>query len=142
MSGEILCARKEICVRFSEVDMMGVVWHGHYVRFFEDGREAFSRKYEFNYLDAMNEGFSTPVVKMDVSYKKSLRYNEPAYIDTIFKNSEAAKIQYEYHIYKRDTDELITTGSTMQVFVDNRGELILSSPRSFIEWKRKWGVIE
>lgn len=142
MSGAILTARADISVRFSEVDMMGVVWHGHYVRFFEDGREAFAKKYEFNYLDAMNEGLSTPVVKMDLSYKKSLRYNEPAYIETIFKDSEAAKIQYEYRIYRKDTDELLTAGNTMQVFVDRRGELILSSPKSFMEWKRKWGVID
>ena len=32
-------------VRFSEVDSMQVVWHGEYVRYFEDGREAFGRKY-------------------------------------------------------------------------------------------------
>lgn len=142
MSGAILSARADIRIRFSEVDMMGIVWHGHYVRFFEDGREAFSSKYEFNYLDVVGEGLSTPVVKMDISYKKPLRYTDPVYIETIFRNSEAAKIQYEYRIYKRDTDELVTAGSTMQVFLDSRGELILSSPRSFIEWKRTWGVID
>lgn len=142
MSGSILSARTEIQVRFSEVDMMGIVWHGHYVRFFEDGREAFFRKYGLNYLDVLGEGIATPVVKMDLNYKKSLRYNEPAYIETFFEDSEAAKIQFEYRIYMQETDELITTGNTMQVFVNNQGTLLLSTPRSFVEWKRKWGVIE
>lgn len=142
MSGEILTARTDIRVRFSEVDMMGVVWHGNYVRYFEDGREAFCKKYELNYLDALDEGLASPVVKMDVNYKKSLRYNEPAYIDTVFKNSDAAKIEYEYRIYKQETSELITVGHTMQVFLDKRGELMLTTPPSFIAWKKRWGVIE
>ncbi|MFH2130705.1 MAG: thioesterase family protein [bacterium] len=140
MSGKILTACADIRVRFSEVDMMGVVWHGHYVKFFEDGREAFAREYQFSYLDAMNQGYSTPVVKMNINYKKSLRYNEPATIETTFIDSEAAKIQYDYRIVAQKTGELITTGSTMQVFVDRRGDLVLSSPASFIQWKKKWGV--
>ena len=39
-------------VRFSEVDSMRVVWHGEYVRYFEDGREAFGEQYPgLGYLD-------------------------------------------------------------------------------------------
>ena len=39
-------------VRFSEVDSMKIVWHGNYVHYFEDGREAFGKKYEgLSYLD-------------------------------------------------------------------------------------------
>ena len=30
----------EHAIKFSEVDSLRVVWHGHYVRYFEDGREA------------------------------------------------------------------------------------------------------
>jgi len=31
----------KIQVRFNEADPLGIVWHGHYIRYFEDGREAF-----------------------------------------------------------------------------------------------------
>ena len=40
-----LCAEKQIEVRFSEVDIMNVVWHGSYPLYFEDAREAFGKKY-------------------------------------------------------------------------------------------------
>ena len=33
-----------ITVRFSETDPLGIVWHGNYIKYFEDGREAFGRK--------------------------------------------------------------------------------------------------
>ena len=36
-----LTNRTTFRVRFSEIDSMQIVWHGEYVRYFEDGREAF-----------------------------------------------------------------------------------------------------
>lgn len=38
-----LTDRTTIKVRFSEIDSMQIVWHGEYVRYFEDGREAFGK---------------------------------------------------------------------------------------------------
>ena len=35
-----LIASKEIEVRFSDTDAMGVIWHGNYLRYFEDGLNA------------------------------------------------------------------------------------------------------
>jgi hypothetical protein len=51
-------------VRFSEVDSMQVVWHGEYVRYFEDGREAFGRQFTgIGYLDFYAEGYTAPIVE-------------------------------------------------------------------------------
>ena len=41
----------DIKVRFSEVDSMGILWHGHYIKYFEDGRESFGRSFEFGYMN-------------------------------------------------------------------------------------------
>lgn len=38
---QLLQVEIPIKVRFSDTDAMGVVWHGNYLRFFEDAREAF-----------------------------------------------------------------------------------------------------
>ena len=46
-----LIVRTEILVRFNEADPLGIVWHGHYIRYFEDGREAFGNQYGIGYLD-------------------------------------------------------------------------------------------
>ena len=32
-------------IRFSEVDSMNIVWHGSYMMYFEDAREAFGREF-------------------------------------------------------------------------------------------------
>ena len=42
----VLSVTKSFDIRFSEVDSMGVVWHGNYAKYFEDAREEFGRKYD------------------------------------------------------------------------------------------------
>ena len=62
----------EFKVKFNEVDALGIVWHGHYIRFFEDGREAFGEKHGLAYMDIYRNGFLAPVVNLHCDYKKSL----------------------------------------------------------------------
>ena len=46
----------QIRVRFSETDPLGIVWHGNYIKYFEEGREAFGRKYGISYLEIEKNG--------------------------------------------------------------------------------------
>jgi len=49
-------------VRFSEIDSMRRVWHGGYVTYFEDGREAFGRHFGgIGYADMQHEGIYAPI---------------------------------------------------------------------------------
>jgi acyl-CoA thioester hydrolase len=58
-----LVTTTQTTVRFSEVDSMQVVWHGEYVKYFEDGREAFGREYPgLGYLDFYANGYTAPIV--------------------------------------------------------------------------------
>ena len=42
-----LTVTKDIRVRFNETDPLGIVWHGYYITYFEDGREP--PKYKIRY---------------------------------------------------------------------------------------------
>lgn len=128
-------------VRFSEVDSMRVVWHGEYVRYFEDGREAFGEHFGgLAYLDIYASGYTTPIVEMTLEYKLPLHIAERATVETRFIPSEAAKICFEY-IIRRDSDHaIVAQGRSTQVFVNAAGELELTSPEFFKAWKRRWNV--
>lgn len=132
----------KVRVRFSEVDSMRVVWHGEYLRYFEDGRESFGRNYGISYSDLSNAGFQLPVVKMECEYKSSLTIDDVAVIETRFVNCESAKIIFEYAVYKESDMRLCARGRSVQVFLDTKGDLILSNPDFFIDWKRKWRIAE
>jgi acyl-CoA thioester hydrolase len=132
---------KEIAVRFGEVDSMAIVWHGNYIKYFEDGRESFGAKYDLGYLDVYRNNIMIPIVKVTCDYKKPLVYGDVAVIETRFVNSEAAKINFEYSIFRKSDHELMATGTTMQVFLTPEKELLLNAPEFFIGWKQKWGLL-
>src|SRR6478735_5400631 len=113
-----LSVRTDITVRFNEADPLGIVWHGHYVRYFEDAREAFGRKYNCGYLDFYKNGFVVPVVKLDCDYKKSLRYGDTVVVEATYHPSLAAKIIFTYQLFNVATGELVAKGSSTQVFLD------------------------
>jgi len=135
----LLQHQTEVTVRFNEADPLGIVWHGHYIRYFEDGREAFGRQYGISYLDVYKEGFAVPVVSVHCDYKKPLRYGESVIVEVTHVNTPAAKLLFTYRIFESETKELVATGSTTQVFVDVKSfQLHLTIP-SFLEtWKQKW----
>jgi len=131
----------EIDIRFSEVDSLGVVWHGHYVQYFEDGREAFGKQYGLGYLDFFENGYVVPVVNIQCDYKKFLRYGSKVLLQTTFIPQPSAKISFVYRLLNADTNELIATGSTLQVFL-SRNDLTLQliTPAFFQDWKVKHGL--
>ncbi len=135
-----LVTKTEVRIRFSEIDPLGIVWHGTYVKYFEDGREDFGRKYDLNYLDYFKAGLITPIVKLDVNYKKDLKYGESIIVETRYVDSPAAKIIFKYRLYRASDNELVTTGSSTQVFLNEKRQLLLTIPPMFEAWKLKWGI--
>ena len=141
MKKKALIAKTLIRIRFNEVDSMGVVWHGNYIKYFEDGREDFGNKFCINYLDFRNRGILVPIVKIVCDYKRPLKYGETALVETKFVNCEAAKIQYEYTISNHKTHEIVATGSSVQVFLNLNRELLLDFPPFFLDWKKRNGLL-
>lgn len=129
-------------VKFSEADPLGVVWHGHYIRYFEDGREAFGKKYGIGYLAFYKNGFVIPIVDIQCKYKRSLRYGDSVRVEVEFIPTEAAKMVFRYLLFNAGSGELVATGSSVQVFLDKEGSVLqLSTPSFFEDWKKKQGLI-
>ena len=138
---EQLTVSQPLRVRFNETDSLGIVWHGNYLTYFEEGREAFGRRYELTYLDIQNKGFAVPIVESSLSHKKPLRYGDVATIETTFLNCEAAKLMFAYTIFNA-TKEVVCTGKTTQVFTQiSNGELVLVVPLFLTQWKEKVGLL-
>ena len=98
-------------VRFSELDPMCVMWHGNYLRLFEDAREEFGRRFDgIGYMQMYEAGFTAPVVDLHISYKVS-----------------------------RKSDGMpVCSGESTQVFVDTKGNMSLVKPEFFKDWEKKW----
>jgi acyl-CoA thioester hydrolase len=134
-----LKASKTIDIRFSEVDSMGVVWHGSYTLYFEDAREAFGEKYGLDYMTIYNNGFYAPLVELTFNYKRPLRYGSKARVDIVYRPTEAAKIVFDYEIYDEADGSLVAMGHSVQVFMDDKYQLVWDNPPFYQQWKEKAG---
>ena len=125
-------------IRFSEVDSMNIVWHGSYVMYFEDAREAFGKKYGIAYLDIFGQGYYAPLVELSFKYKSPITYDMKPEITITYKPVDAAKIVFDYEITNPDNGEVLATGHSVQVFMDLNYQLVWVNPEFYEEWKKKW----
>jgi acyl-CoA thioester hydrolase len=132
-----IVATTEVRVRFNEADSLGIVWHGHYIQYFEDGREAFGAQYGMGYMDFFEAGYVVPIVSIQCDYKRSLRYGDRLLVETQYLPTEAAKIKFKYRILNADTKELVAEGTSVQVFLERETSILqLNTPSFFEEWKK------
>lgn len=134
-----LSVTTEVSVRFNEADPLGIVWHGHYVRYFEDGREAFGAQYGLTYLDFYQNGLVVPIISVDCQFKKPLRYGDRVIVEARYVDDPAAKIQFDYRLLHAQSGELVATGASTQVFLNKDDMTLLwTVPDFFAAWKERW----
>jgi acyl-CoA thioester hydrolase len=123
-------------VRFCEVDSLRIVWHGHYIRYFEDAREAFGQKYNISYMEVYDKGYSIPLVNISCDYKRPLKYGDKVRIECRYINSPAAKLIFSYRAFLNDTEVVVAEGRSVQIFLDMDNKLQLYAPQFYLDWKK------
>ena len=137
----ILCAEKEIEIRFSEVDMMGVVWHGSYITYLEDAREAFGARFGLSYNRYIVENIFAPIVELNFHYRKPLRYGMKPVVRITYRPTDAAKIIFDYEMVNPADGEVFLKATSVQVFMDRDYNLLWEAPAFYLDWKKKMGLL-
>jgi acyl-CoA thioester hydrolase len=88
----------------------------------------------------MNVGLATPIVKSAVEHKLPLKYGETATVVTTYTDCDAAKILFDYVIYNSE-GRVAASGSTVQVFLNMDGNMLLYPPEFILQWKNKVGLL-
>jgi acyl-CoA thioester hydrolase len=135
-----LRTEKEVEIRFSEVDSMGIVWHGSYSLYYEDAREQFGKEFNLEYLYMFEQGFYAPLVELHFEYKHPLKYKDKAKIEITYRNTDAAKIVFDYKIFSLPENKLVATGYSVQVFLDKNFQLVWELPEFMRKWKELNGI--
>ncbi len=124
-----------IRVRFSESDAMGVVWHGNYLKYFEDGRESLGKKFKMTYQDMYQNGYVIPIVNINLSYKAPIHFGEEMEIKTKLIYTRAAKVIHNYEVWNLSSGKLSCEGHTEQVFLsEDIRTLELFTPSFYLNW--------
>jgi acyl-CoA thioester hydrolase len=132
-----LVVTTERVVRFEEVDVMRIVWHGRYASYFEDGRVALGKRYGIGYADFIREQVPVPIRQLSIDYMHPLQFEERFEIETRLHWSDAARINFEYCIRNRE-GQTVCTGCTVQMMLNKRLEVLLSPPPFFADFLKRW----
>ena len=122
----------QIRVRYGETDQMGIVYHGNYPLYLEMGRIEWLRKLGISYKSMEENGIMLPVVSLNISYKKSARYDDVINVKTQLKKTPTARIEFMYEITDKD-GEILTTAQTTLVFIDMKSNKPVRAPKYILE---------
>ena len=122
----------QLRVRYAETDQMGVVYHANYLNYFEVGRVEWLRKKGLSYKKLEDEGIGLPIVNINISYKKSAKYDDLLTINTTLKSFEGVKVYFDCEI-RNENDELLTTAHFVLVFVDVNSGKPISPPQYVLD---------
>ena len=115
-------SRSQITVRYAETDMMGIVYHGNYLPWFEVGRTTLLKECGLPYRELEAQGYRLPVIELGTKFIKPALYDDTVTIITRLKERPTLRIHLEYEV--RRGDELLVTGFTTHAFINNQGEPI------------------
>jgi acyl-CoA thioester hydrolase len=118
---------------------MNVCWHGHYLKYFEIGRAALLRVFDYDYREMQASGYLWPIVEAHLKYVRPATYGQQIEVRAqLLEYENRLKIGYE--IVDAASGERLTKGYTIQVAIDASTQELqfVSPPVVFEKLERAW----
>ena len=106
-------------VRYVETDAMGVAHHSSYVPWLELARIEALRDLGHSYADLEASGVRMPVISLEMSYRRSLRFDDEALLRTTMTLSGPSRIAFDTEVLS--ADKLCASGSVTVATVNAEG---------------------
>ncbi len=134
MSKPLVVCEVELEIPFFDVDLMEIVWHGHYLKYLEIARCALLDKIEYNYMQMRSSGYTWPVIDLRLRYTRSAKFGQKIIVQAEIVEWEN-RLKIHYRIVDKKTGTRLTRGYTCQVAVDiATEEMCFESPA--ILWEK------
>lgn len=105
-------------VKYYETDMMGIVHHSNYIRWFEEARVEFLRDIDLSYKKMEEEGIMIPVVSIACKYKTPATFDDEIVVKTTVQKYNGVVIELSYEVRRPADNALIVKGESSHCFVD------------------------
>jgi acyl-CoA thioester hydrolase len=115
---------------------MGVVYHAHYVDYFEAARTEALRVHGLPYRALEESGVVMPVVDLNVRYHRSAYYDDLLDVHVRFPELPSVRIRAEYAVYRIEPeaeDTPIVTGTVVLCFVDRQRGRPIRAPETVLD---------
>ena len=106
-------------VKFFDTDVMGVVHHANYIRWFETGRVEFLRELGIDLNEMMSDGILFPIVEITAKFHAPAKFDDELEIVTTAEALTKAKMKFDYVIRKRGEEKILAEGTSLNVFTND-----------------------
>lgn len=121
----------QLKVPFHDCDPMGVVWHGNYLRYFEQARCALQAKYELDVPHVRAMGYRIYVTEARCRYTYPLSYNDDITVTAAFTLFEPL-VRVAYRVMNVTRSRSAARGHTELAVTDADGKLLGQTPREIL----------
>lgn len=123
--------------KYFEFDMMGIIYHAHYLGWFEAGRTRLIEDLGLNYVHMEQAGYISPVQEMRVEYRKGIRYGDEVLLRTWIKENGGVKTVYSYEVLNGQ-GELCVQGTSVHYVVRREDFKPVQFKKTFPDWFAKF----
>ena len=118
-------------VRYSETDQMGIVYHAHYLVWFEIGRTEWCRAAGHPYAEMEGAGLFIPVTRVEAAFRRRSSYDDAIRVVAAMTELSGRGCTFGYRIESPGGD-LLADGATRHVFTDPSGRPV-RAPRETLD---------
>jgi acyl-CoA thioester hydrolase len=112
-----ISATIQATVAFHDIDIAGIVWHGHYLKYLENARWALMDQVGFG-LDAMRDsGYAWPIIELHVKYVQAAKFGDKLSVRASLTEWQN-RLSMNYLVTHSDSNERMARAQTVQVAVD------------------------
>ena len=120
-------------VRYRECDPMSVVYHAHYVDYFEAARTEALRAHGFPYKRLEDAGIIMPVVEMNVRYHGPARYDDLVEVAVRFPEVPNVRVTTDYEVRRAGEEPLLVAGRVVLCFFDTARRRPIRAPQMLLD---------
>lgn len=110
-------------VGVADTDLMGIVHHANFIRYFESGRLEYMRRRGMPYKRMVDRGLHMPVVELDVRYRKPARFDDLLCVTTRVGALTRVTVRFDYVISRlepaAEPREALCSGHVLLACVDD-----------------------
>lgn len=119
-------------VRYYETDLMGIVHHSNYIRYFEYARVKVLDEVGLPMTEVEKSGIMMPVINVNINYKLPAKFGDVLKVVTLIKELPKAKLSIFTEIYNQAGIE-ICNGSVTLGFIHSDSRKVTRCPQNFIK---------
>ena len=110
-------------VRFVETDLMGVVHHSNYLRWFDMARVEYLRRANVMLPELIAAGILFPITDVQCRYVQPARFDEIVRVEAELVDFSRVKLCFSYRVLRDMDDILLAEGATKNVFTGANGKI-------------------